>query len=504
MRSAGTPLLFEEIRVNLRLIIILALALFCGTLLAEQAIWRMDPPTPASSPIPQFAPRQSMDTVRHGNVRLTSVLQDGTALFPGTSFTVMREEAAVFGKPRHTVMATSGPQAEAIFSLHPGKYLVQVRNGSVTREERVEVPSQGMLNHQIVLDAGELLLSGLMSEDGPVASETWFRVLRDDTDAFGRPVRVQVAGNGYADSARFVLPAGDYIAEATFGNAMLELPVHIEAGAVTRREMVLRAARLELFSTFSGQGARADGTRFRVYRVLQGPGEVQPPTVMTQAQPTDQVAFILPAGEYRATAELDHTRVDIPVTLEAGETRTLEMPLNAGEVTLLASLSGNQDPLLNAWFDIQPEGTAIATTTPTEKPAHGPNHKARFIVPAGRYRASARVGEGKGSIVIDVAAGDSMTAVVNVDAGRVGLRLVDQAAPQANTFTWYSVYRIERDAQGKLRRRRVFNDGYYAETELVLPAGDYIAFARNQTRKGEREFTLQAGEIKSVPILAGN
>ena len=106
--------------------------------------------------------------------------------------------------------------------------------------------------------------------------------------------------------------------------------------------------------------------------------------------------------------------------------------------------------------------------------------------------------------MIDVAAGDSMTAVVNVDAGRVGLRLVDQAAPQANTFTWYSVYRIERDAQGKLRRRRVFNDGYYAETELVLPAGDYIAFARNQTRKGEREFTLQAGEIKSVPILAGN
>jgi hypothetical protein len=315
---------------------------------------------------------------------------------------------------------------------------------------------------------------------------------------------VQVAGNGYADSARFVLPAGDYIAEATFGNAMLELPVHIEAGAVTHQEMVLRAARLELFSTFNDQGARADGTRFRVYRVLQGPGAAQPPTVMTQAQPTDQVAFILPAGEYRATAELDHTRVEIPVTLEAGETRTLEMPLNAGEVTLLATLSGDQDPLLNAWFDIQPEGTTVATTTSTEKPVHGPNHKARFIVPAGRYRASARVGEGTGSVVIDVAAGDSMTAVVNVDAGRVGLRLVDEAAPQANEFTWYSVYRIERDAQGKLRRRRVFNDGYYAETELVLPAGNYVAFARNQTRKGEREFTLQAGEIKSLSILAGD
>ena len=35
--------------------------------------------------------------------------------------------------------------------------------------------------------------------------------------------------------------------------------------------MVLRAARLELFSTFSDQGARADGTRFRSTARLQRP-----------------------------------------------------------------------------------------------------------------------------------------------------------------------------------------------------------------------------------------
>ena len=505
MWPAGTPQLYEEVHVNLQLTCIMTLTALCATAMAEQAVWRLDPPVPTAAQTPQFSPRHSMDTVRHGNVRLTSVLQEGADLFPGTTFTVLREEAAVYGRPRYTVMATSGPHAEAIFSLHPGPYLVRVHNGSVDREERVEVPAQGMLNHQIALEAGELQLSGVMSHNGPAATETWFRVLRDETDAYGRPIRVQVAGNGYADSAGFVLPAGDYIAEATFGNAMLDLPVKIKAGAVTRHEMVLRAARLELFSTFSDQGARADGTRFRVYRTPSTPGQTEQPALMTQAQPTDQVAFVLPAGEYRATAQLDHALVDIPVTLQAGETRTLEMPLNAGEVTLLAALSGEQDPLINAWFDIQPEGPAAATPGPDETPTHGPDHKARFIVPAGRYRASARVGESTGSVMLDVEAGDSLTTVVNVDAGRVSLSLLDQAdTPRPDAFTWYSVYRVEHDANGKLRRRRVFNDGYYAQTELVLPAGTYIAFARNQSHQGEREFTLQAGEIKSLSIVAGN
>ena len=43
-----------------------------------------------------------------------------------------------------------------------------------------------------------------------------------------------------------------------------------------------------------------------------------------------------------------------------------------------------------------------------------------------------------------------------------------------------------------------------SQTELVLPAGTYIAFARNQSHQGEREFTPQAGRDQSLSIVAGN
>ena len=110
--------------MNLQPTSIMTLTALCATAMAEQAV-RLDPIRADSGTDTQFSPRHSMDTVRHGNVRLTSVLQEGADLFPGTTFTVLREETAVYGRPRYTVMATSGPQAEAIFSLHPGRYLVQ-------------------------------------------------------------------------------------------------------------------------------------------------------------------------------------------------------------------------------------------------------------------------------------------------------------------------------------------------------------------------------------------
>ena len=68
------------------------------------------------------------------------------------------------------------------------------------------MPAQGMLNHQIALRPASCS-SAVMSHNGPAATETWFRVLRDETDATGGRY-AQVAGNGYADSAGFVLPGG--------------------------------------------------------------------------------------------------------------------------------------------------------------------------------------------------------------------------------------------------------------------------------------------------------
>ena len=55
---------------------------------------------------------------------------------------------------------------------------------------------------------------------------------------------------------------------------------------------------------------------------------------------------------------------------------------------------------------------------------------------------------------------------------------------------------------GRTQRRRVFNEGYFSATEVMLPAGRYIAFARHQTHRGELTFDLRPGEIKSLSIVA--
>jgi hypothetical protein len=451
----------------------------------------------------RFLPRPGVAAVRPGNLRLTSVLTAQGSPFAGTTFTVLREEPDAFGKTRYRVMATSGPQAEAVFSLGPGRYRIQARNGAVTTDDLIQVPSSGFLRHDVVLNAGQLHLSGLMTKDGPVADETWFRVLREDADAYGQPVEVQVAGNGYAPDARFVLPAGDYVAEATYGDARVALPVRVTAGRVTDQAMVLDAGRLELSGTLDAFGEGAIGTTFRVYRRTDPGSGASRWQQVAQAEPTDQISFILPSGEYRVSAELDLASAQTTLTLAAGETLAVELPLEAGELRLLTTLSGDDEALLDARFSVRPSAAQDAGGSAATAP-RGPQPEARFVLPAGSYLATARVGESEHSVAVEVAPGSRQTAVIPQDAGRVRLALTAPQRDQRSGFAWYSVYRVETDRHGRAQRRRVFNDGYYSEADLVLPAGRYIAFASQQAQRGELVFDVRPGEIRTLFIVAGN
>ncbi len=451
---------------------------------------------------PRFVPRQAAVVAQRDNVELVSVLTSGGAAFPGTTFTVLREEPDAFGKTRHTVMATSGAQATASFRLSPGRYRIQARNGAVQHDERIEVPQHGVFRHEVVLDAGELQLDALLDDSGQEAAETWFRVLRQDTDAYGRPIRTQVAGDGYAASAGFLLPAGDYLVEATCGNATRETPVRIVAGRQIRQTLVLHAGRLALSAALVDGGEPAAQTVFRIYRREQD-GRGQPQwTPLAESDPTGEIAFVLPAGEYLARAELGHASSALPLTLAAGERRDLELVLDAGELNLLTTLEGDPRPLPNARFSVSP-------AAPTGREASddttllGPGHRAYFTLPAGRYLASARVGESEHSVPVEVVAGAQQTAVIPQHAGRVTLALVEAQGEDPYASSWFSVYRLKRDARGNPRHRRVFNEGYFAATDLILPAGDYVAFARHGMRRGERRFAVLPGEVKSLAIEAG-
>ena len=88
----------------------------------------------------------------------------------------------------------------------------------------------------------------------------------------------------------------------------------------------------------------------------------------------------------------------------------------------------------------------------------------------------------------------------DLDAARVTLRGETATGGSAPPSGWFSIYRNERDATGAEWRRRLFHAGYSAGAEIVLPAGDYVATLRGDRRRGERAFSVVAGERRLVEI----
>lgn len=447
---------------------------------------------------PRFVPRGEVHAQQPGNLHLVSVLAPDGAPYPGTQFSVLREEPDAFGKTRFRVMAASGPHDQAAFDLAPGRYTVQARNGAVTVEHKVEIPPTGGLSAQVVLNAGELHLGALLAPDGPAAAETWFRVSRDELDAYGRQTRVQIAGNGYAQTSSFVLPAGVYTAEARYGDALVEAQVEVAAGQVVTRELVLNAGRLDLSSALTEHTIAPRPTHYTIYRIGDA-GEAL--RSVTDADASEPIGFVLPAGRYVVRASVDLASVEVPVTIDAGETTMADLSLNAGELLVYAILAGDTDPLLNAWFMIEAADSPPGSRTGADE-VRGPAHNASFVVPAGRYRVKAGIGESEGTEEVVIEPGGRHSLAISLDAARVVLRLSSPSDPAPMPYTWFSVYRIERDARGAEWRRRVYNAGYFPETEIVLPAGNYLAVARSYTGRGERTFRVAPGETLELGITA--
>lgn len=126
----------------------------------------------------------------------------------------------------------------------------------------------------------------------------------------------------------------------------------------------------------------------------------------------------------------------------------------------------------------------------------------RFVLPAGRHRVLARHGESSGFGDVEITPGTTQTLAIDLDAGKVNVSMTTEQQQTAFPFTWFSVYRVERDASGRTRWHRVFNGCYYASTDIVLPVGEYVASGRTDRYRRETAFTVEPGTVKSVEIIA--
>ncbi len=247
-----------------------------------------------------------------GRVRLYSVLQPGGKPTGSAWFRIFREEKDEFGKPKRIQVATGGYGSERTFTVPAGEYVAVAKLGDASAEVPLTMEAGGKVEQEINLGAGRLRLISVLAPGGKPKSGAWFYVYREEKDEFGKRKRIRVASSGYGSERTFTLPAGDYVAVVTLGNAKAEVPVRIEAGKGAEQVVSLDAG---LLKTVSGE----KGTWFNVYR--EDKDEFGKPKLVKVAGGGygSEHIFTLPAGEYVVKASNNSRSATTRVTVTAGK-----------------------------------------------------------------------------------------------------------------------------------------------------------------------------------------
>lgn len=163
------------------------------------------------------------------------------------------------GSPPRIVARSN--DAEPVFSLQPGTYLLHAAYGFASGTKRVNLGPQG-LRDQISISAGGLSLAGSIGDSPIAASQVNFSVFV--------PLQGNSEGRLVVSNARsgelIRLPEGTYHVVSTYGdsNAIQRADVKVESGKVTDATLHHRAARVTLKLVASPGGEAFAGTAFSV------------------------------------------------------------------------------------------------------------------------------------------------------------------------------------------------------------------------------------------------
>lgn len=222
-------------------------------------------PTLAQAQAPQFPPPAAVapratagDTAT--TARLTMSAQfagDARPIRSGLVWRVLAETAD--GSPPRIVARSA--EAEPVFALEPGAYLLHAAYGFASATKRINLGPQGQRD-QIAISAGALSLAGTIGDNPiPPALLTFSVFVPLQGNSEGR----LIVGNARAGEI-IRLPEGTYHVVSTYGdsNAIQRADVKVEAGKVTDATLHHRAARVTLKLVAAAGGEAFAGTAFSV------------------------------------------------------------------------------------------------------------------------------------------------------------------------------------------------------------------------------------------------
>lgn len=238
-----------------------------------------------------------------------------------------------------------------------GTYRLKGRIGEASAEMDVTLTDDALLEPQVILNAGILILRPRVSADGPV-----------DTGASLNLTNAAGMDGTYYGETKVVVPAGETVINLRIGEAMATDSVTVVAGATLEKD-VIAGAGVAAVDAYYVDGAIMDTTQHAV-EILKAKQALDGSQYIVTTSYGPGQLFTLPPGDYIARVSQGAAQMDAPFTVKSGERVDVKVILNAGVLAITASgatsievldakadISGNRT---SRSFDYAPEKTLIA------------------------------------------------------------------------------------------------------------------------------------------------
>lgn len=245
-----------------------------------------------------------------------TLTKDGLPMHHGLTWHVFSSIPGSDGKLQLLAQSEGG---SATFRLDPGSYFVNVAFGRAGTTKKLEVPSIGEPQKQVlVLDAGGIELNAVSGANMRIpADELSFSIYSSDVKEDGERGLVM---DDVSPNEVVRLNAGTYHVVSEYGdvNAVIRADIQVEAGKITEATIQHRAAEiaLKLVSTPGGE-AIAD----TAWSVLTASGDIVSESV--SAFPS----MVLAEGDYSVVARNKEKNYTRDFTVKAGENADIEVLL---------------------------------------------------------------------------------------------------------------------------------------------------------------------------------
>jgi Ca-activated chloride channel homolog len=222
--------------------------------------------------------------------------------------------------------------------LPAGTYRMVARIGEARAEQDITLTDDLLLEPQVILNAGTLILRPRVAEGAEVDGGASLYL--------SGPSGLDATFYG---ETRIVVPAGDIQIDMRIGEARVTETVSVAPGQMVEKDIIAGAG-VAVIDAFYVDGMPMDTTQHAV-EILSAKKALDGSQTSIATSYGPGQTFTLPPGDYIARIKQDATLVEAPFAVKPGERTEVKVILNAGVLAITAT-GASQIEVLDAKADI--------------------------------------------------------------------------------------------------------------------------------------------------------